>query len=287
VQPSPYSAGAAPPGLASTGQPGYNQAPPSYGQQPAYGQQPPYGAQPAGQYPASGQYPPPGGSGYSAPNVGYGGASSAGAAPGYGGYGGTQYAPPRTFAQGYMSNIPRADQLSWEQKFQISDKDHSGFLTLTELEDMIIGSANTVFSQETAKALLKVFDSDRGGRIEMNEFCAMNQFVSQLHAAFTAEDRDRSRKLTVNEVAAALTRENLNFDLATVHRIVEKFAYVSSYRSRASLGQPYSPSINFEEFVRLSATIASAKDAFMRRDQGQTGRVSMTLAEFVGLVAEI
>jgi len=243
-----------------------------------------YGA-PSGQYPPSGQQgytPPPGGYGASGPAP-YSGAPMAGAAPGYGG---TPYTV-RSFAQGYLSNMPRADQLSWEQKFQISDKDRSGFLTLTEVEDMIIGNANTVFSQETAKSLLKLFDADGGGRIEMNEFCAMNQFVSQMHAAFQAEDRDRSRKLAVNEVAAALARENLNFDLPTVHRIVEKFAYVSSYRSRASMGQPNSPSINFEEFVRLSATVATAKIAFMRRDSGNTGRVSMTLVEFIGLVAEI
>jgi hypothetical protein len=183
--------------------------------------------------------------------------------------------------------MPRADQLSWEQKFQISDKDRSGFLTITELEDMIIGNANTRFTQETAKSLLKLFDADGGGRIEMNEFCAMNQFVSQLHAAFLAEDRDRSRKLAVPEVQSALARENLQLDPGTVDRIIKKFAYVSSYRTRTTMGQPYVPSIDFEEFVRLSATVAMARVAFMRRDPSNTGRVSLTIGEFVGLVAEI
>jgi len=184
--------------------------------------------------------------------------------------------------------MPRADQLSWEQKFQISDKDRSGFLTILELEDMIIGNTNTRFTQETAKDLLKLFEGDGGGRIEMNEFCAMNQFVSQLHAAFQAEDRDRSRRLGVAEVQSALARENLMIDPATIERIIKKFAYVSTYRSRTTrTGLPPAPNIDFEEFVRLSATVAMAKNAFLRRDPNNSGRISLTMGEFVGLVIEL
>jgi len=80
----------------------------------------------------------------------------------------------------------------------------------------------------------------------------MNQFVTQLHMAFTMEDRgttsspsspsssshdfailslkrfsshvDRSTKLNINEVAAALARENLRYDVRTLDAFIKKFS---------------------------------------------------------------
>ena len=86
---------------------------------------------------------------------------------------------------------------------------------------LIVGATSIVLGlpadTETANAILKWYDADQSGRIELHEFAVLARDV----AVFTAFDADHSGTLDPSELRPALSKLGLAASEAEIRRIVE------------------------------------------------------------------
>eukprot|EP00928_Gymnodinium_smaydae_P001681 TRINITY_DN10605_c0_g4_i1.p1 TRINITY_DN10605_c0_g4~~TRINITY_DN10605_c0_g4_i1.p1 ORF type:complete len:555 (+),score=154.25 TRINITY_DN10605_c0_g4_i1:114-1667(+) len=94
-------------------------------------------------------------------------------------------------------------------QFRIIDRDHTGQLTKEELNialDVLFSAYNVKFSEAEKNALLKIFDKDKSGSVDYNEFVRgvrgdMNDFrVGWVRQAFAILDTDGSGVVDINEM---------------------------------------------------------------------------------------
>jgi Ca2+-binding EF-hand superfamily protein len=103
---------------------------------------------------------------------------------------------------------------------------------------------------EAAQKLIKVFDKDRNGRIDFNEYATMHQFITRVRQAFIIADTDRSGRIEAREIYQALAGAGLNFvSFQTILELLHKY-------DRTRLG------LSWEEFLMLAAHCAHCKSIF-------------------------
>ena len=67
---------------------------------------------------------------------------------------------------------------------QAVDDDKSGRITAKELRQALLNSNWSHFNSETCRLLIGMFDSNRDGTIEINEFAALWKYVQEWRQCF-------------------------------------------------------------------------------------------------------
>ncbi|XP_072044321.1 LOW QUALITY PROTEIN: sorcin-like [Amphiura filiformis] len=256
--------------------PAYN---PGYGQAAGYGQQasapPPtgyggYGAPP----PQQGYGAPPPQQGYGAPPPQQGayGAPPPGQQPYGNPYGGQQQ-------QGYGYGAPPGgppgggDPSLWHW-FQAVEADNSGQITAEELQNALVNGNWSPFNKETCRLMIGMFDKDKSGTINFQEFAALWKYIQDWKQCFDRFDTDRSGNIDANELHNAFRTFGYNLSMAFCHLIVQKFNRVDRMR------------INFDDFIQCCVMLKSLTGAFKQKDTSQTGSIRIHYEEFLEMVLE-
>jgi len=254
--PQPGYQSGAPGGYPPQGAPGgYPQqgAPGGYPQQGAPGGYPQQGAAPGG-YPQQGAAP----GGYPQQQQGYG-SQPAG------------QKPVNPAAQQYYSQIPPSEIATLQQSFYQVDTDRSGTITAQELTRLTLGSLKG-FTLETAKKLIKVFDTDGSGHVSFYEYASLHRFVITLQQAFAAFDKDRSGTLELHETVQALQQGGFYVGQQTATKVFKRFASAPS-------------GIKFEDFVLMCAFLGQVRSLFYTADTDRDGWIHLNLEGFMDLTS--
>ena len=86
------------------------------------------------------------------------------------------------------------------------DRDHTGKISAQELQGALTNSNWSKFNIETCKLMVGMFDRDRSGQIDINEFQALWTYIHQWKAIFDQFDSDRSGSIDCNELQNAWTQ---------------------------------------------------------------------------------
>jgi len=252
------------PGQAPPGQGYPGQAPPGQGypgQAPRPQGYP--GQQPPGQgYPGAGAPPP--GQGYpgSAPPPGQGYPGSA-PPPGQQYQGG---APP---GQGYPGGQPAPNpQIS--QWFNAVDQDRSGQIDSKELQKALVNGNWSNFSEEACRMMIEMYDSNKSGTIDVNEFEKLFASINQWKAMFEGLDRDRSGRLEEGEVNQAFQQMGYRFTQTFVQNLLTKY-------------DPRGRKLTLDHFIVASVQIKRLTDSFRSRDREMRGQATLGYEDFIGL----
>ena len=89
----------------------------------------------------------------------------------------------------------------WPLFLQV-DKDRSGQLSENELRRALVNGDYTAFDVHTVKMMIRMFDTDRSGTINFDEFCGLWGFLSAWRGLFDRFDVDRSGSITFCDRAA-------------------------------------------------------------------------------------
>ncbi|XP_060068635.1 programmed cell death protein 6-like [Ylistrum balloti] len=242
--------GSAPPGYASA-PPQQHQQPPGYGQQGA--PPPQYGQQQFGGY----QRPP----------------GQQGQVPMYGqpaGYGGGAPPPPAAYAP---PPPPGVSTELWHW-FQAVDQDRSGKITAVELRQALMNGNSSPFNPETCRIMIGMFDKDKSGTIDAQEFAALWKYVQDWKGCFDRFDTDRSGNIDERELSTAF--ETFGYRLSPQFCNI----VIRTFDKRGAR------TINFDDFIQACVMLKTLTDKFRVKDTQQRGMINISYEEFLEMVLD-
>ena len=261
------------PGQNYNGGPARPPPPGQYGSAPppnqAYGGAPPQNHGYGGARPPSQGYggaPPPsqGYGGAPPPSQGYGGAP-----PPSQGYGG---APPPN--QGY-GGAPPANQFGGvdakvQQWFNAVDQDRSGQIDFKELQRALVNGNWSNFSEEACRMMVDMFDRDKTGQINLQEFSSLFNYINQWKSLFESIDRDRSGFIEQAELTQAFNQMGYRFTPTFIQNVLSKY-------------EPRTRRLTLDNFIVVCVQIKRLTDSFRTRDREMRGQAMLQYEDFIGL----
>ena len=210
------------------------------------------GARPPGQGQPYGSAPPPGQSYGSAPPPGQGG---------YVGGGGGGY-PPGGPGAGVDPQV--------QQWFSAVDQDRSGQIDYKELQRALVNGNWSNFSEEACRMMVDMFDRDKTGQINLQEFASLFSYINQWKSLFESIDRDRSGYIEHAELTQAFQQMGYRFTPTFIQNILAK------YDSRTRR-------LTLDNFIVVCVQIKRLTDSFRTRDREMRGQAMLQYEDFIGL----
>lgn len=192
-----------------------------------------------------------------APPASQGFGTSAGPQGGYG-------PPPSAFPPPPMGGIDPNIVAS----FRAVDVNNDGSISALELLQAMRRS-NWLFSPETAKMLVNMFDSDGNGTITLDEYERLHRYIVQMQSAFRQVDVDGSGSLDRGEVQRALQISRYHLSPQTFNTLFAKF-------DRRKVG-----TLGFDGYIELCVFIGTAQNCFNMYDVNRTGQALFNFDTFL------
>jgi len=167
----------------------------------------------------------------------------------------------------YYNQISQQELNQMWQWFQAVDKDRSGRISAQELSSMNFGGLK--FSMETSRLLIKVFDRNRNGEIDFQEYASLHKFIASMHQAFQMYDRDRSGTIEIGEAQLAVQQGGFMLSPQTMTSVFQRFLI------------PGKQGLTLENFMCLCAFLGMARSAFSQLDTTRSGWIHLNLDQFI------
>ncbi|XP_021716349.1 probable calcium-binding protein CML48 [Chenopodium quinoa] len=188
----------------------------------------------------------------------YGGGG--GGAPGYG----SSYSP---FPLGTDPEIIRS--------FQMVDRDSSGFIDDSELQNALSSSYHR-FRLSTIRLLIFLFKNptELSMKIRPGEFAALWSCLGQWRAIFERFDRDRSGKIDLEELRDALYSLGYAVPPSVLQLLISRYNNGGGQRVR----------LDFDSFVECGMVVKGLTEKFKEKDSNYTGSATITYDDFMMMV---
>ncbi|KAL5116283.1 hypothetical protein ACEQ8H_005841 [Pleosporales sp. CAS-2024a] len=195
--------------------------------------------------------PPPANYGHGPPPQGYHGRPPIAA----------QHRPPPTPAPPRDGN----DREALWRLFGAVDKDNNGSLTEAELRTALVNGDWSPFDPHTVRMMIRMFDTDRSGRLSFDEFCGLWGFLSAWRGLFDRFDADHSGTISYAEFNEAL--------IAFGYRLSQGFVTLL-YQTYDRSGRN---ALSFDLFVQACISLKRMTDVFKKYDEDRDGYITLSL----------
>lgn len=157
------------------------------------------------------------------------------------------------------------------------DKNRSGQLSESELSSALVNGDYTAFDPHTVKMMIRMFDTDRSGTINFDEFCGLWGFLAAWRGLFDRFDVDRSGNISLREFEDAL--------VAFGYRLSPQFVQLlfSTYAKSHSRGRgderEREKVLSFDLFVQACISLKRMTDVFKKYDTDRDGYITLSFEE--------
>lgn len=162
----------------------------------------------------------------------------------------------------------------WPLFLQV-DKDRSGQLSEEELRRALVNGDYTAFDPHTVKMMIRMFDTDRSGTINFDEFCGLWGFLAAWRTLFDRFDTDRSGNISFHEFENALVAFGYRLSPQFVQLLFSTFAKAKS-RGRGDEGVREKV-LSFDLFVQACISLKRMTDVFKKYDTDRDGYITLSL----------
>lgn len=176
-----------------------------------------------------------------------------------------QSRPPPTPAPPRDAN----DREALWRLFGAVDKDKSGELTEAELRTALVNGDWTPFDPHTVRMMIRMFDTNRSGSVNFDEFCGLWGFLSAWRSLFDRFDQDHSGSISYAEFNEAL--------IAFGYRLSQQFVTLL-YRTYDRDGRN---ALSFDLFVQACISLKRMTDVFKKYDEDRDGYITLSFEEFL------
>ncbi|KAL3963993.1 hypothetical protein ACCO45_000997 [Purpureocillium lilacinum] len=153
--------------------------------------------------------------------------------------------------------------------FRAVDKDGTGQLSEKELSAALVNGDWTAFDIQTVRMMIRMFDSDRNGTINFEEFCGLWSFLASWRTLFDRFDVDRSGNISLSEFTDAL--------IAFRYRLSPAFVELL-FRTYDKRGEGV---MSFDLFVQSCISLKRMTDVFKKYDDDRDGFITLSFEDFL------
>ncbi|KAA8544247.1 hypothetical protein F0562_022259 [Nyssa sinensis] len=189
------------------------------------------------------------------------------------------HSPPNYYAQanygqyGYPS-FPPGTHSDVIRSFQMVDKDRSGFIDETELQQAL-SSGYQRFSLRTIRLLMFLFKNPNDSlRIGPKEFAALWSCIGQWRVIFERYDRDRSGKIDAFELRDALYSLGFAIPASVLQILISRYDDGSGRRVE----------LNFDSFIECGMIVKGLTEKFKEKDTRYSGSATLTYDTFMSMI---
>ncbi|KAL6346781.1 hypothetical protein AAG906_002897 [Vitis piasezkii] len=151
--------------------------------------------------------------------------------------------------------------------FNRVDSEKTGSITATQLKTTL-AVGNLEFPLSIVQQMIRMYDFDKNGTMNFQEFVALNKFLLKVQQAFADLERGRGF-LVPDEVYEGLVKIGFSLDSPAFYTVCESFDQKKNGRFR------------LDDFISLCIFIQSARNLFNSFDTAKQGRVTLDLNQFV------
>lgn len=149
------------------------------------------------------------------------------------------------------------------------DKSNTGQLTERELGKALVNGDFTSFDAHTVKMMIRMFDVDKSGSINFEEFCGLWAFLASWRSLFDRFDKDGSGSISFSEYTNAL--------VSFGYRLSPSFVELM-YTTYDKSGQG---KMSFDLFVQSCIVLKRMTDVFKKYDEDRDGYITLSFEEFL------
>lgn len=122
--------------------------------------------------------------------------------------------------------------------------------------------------------MIRMFDTDRSGTINFDEFCGLWGFLAKWRTLFDRFDLDRSGSINFTEFSSALEQFGYRLSAQFVQLLFSTFA-----RNVGGRGDDKGRTmgLSFDLFVQACISLKRMTDVFRKYDEDRDGVITITL----------
>ncbi|KAL0913323.1 hypothetical protein M5K25_016774 [Dendrobium thyrsiflorum] len=151
--------------------------------------------------------------------------------------------------------------------FHRVDSNNNGSINASQLKNAL-AVGNLDFPLAVVQQMIRMYDFDRNGTMDFEEFVALNKFLLKVQNAFSQLDRGNGF-LTLDDVYQALVKLGFSLDSPAFFTVCESF-------DQNKMGV-----IRLDAFISLCIFVQSARNLFNSFDTTKQGRVTLDFNQFV------
>jgi len=149
---------------------------------------------------------------------------------------------------------------------------------------------------DTVKLLMSIFDTNRNGTIDINEFDGLWKYIENWEGVFRHFDKNKNNTIDGDELQQAL--ERLGYNLSPPLQDLLKRKYDVNWASEEAAaggasaaappaGRSASSGITFDRFIRACVVVKQLKESFEALDRDPYGRVKIDYDTFLKMVFKL
>ncbi|XP_036375096.1 programmed cell death protein 6-like isoform X1 [Megalops cyprinoides] len=172
------------------------------------------------------------------------------------------------------SNAPPDQAFLWDI-FRRVDKDQSGAISDTELQQALSNGTWMPFNPVTIRSIISMFDRENKGGVNFQEFWGVWKYVTDWQNVFRMYDRDNSGFIDRAELKQALTAFGYHLSDQFYGILIEKF-------DRQRRGQ-----VAFDDFIQSCIVLQRLTDVFRRYDTDQDGWIQISYEQYLCMIFNV
>lgn len=153
----------------------------------------------------------------------------------------------------------------------VGDDKRGGKITPRELQTAFEVFQNRHFSDSVCKFIVRLFDLDKRGGLDLKEFEQLYYYVKQWVSAFHAFDYQRTGYLDEEEFAGALRHLDIKFSAEFVRYLMKR-------------SDPAKEKIALDQFIMTCIQIQRYTEEFKQRDANFTGEINLKYEDFLEMI---
>lgn len=177
------------------------------------------------------------------------------------------------YQQGKPGLLPIIDPENPRQWFETVETKELGKMTARELQHAFETIQGKYFSENSCKFVVRLFDLDKKGGLDVKEFEELYTYVKRWVEAFNMYDADRSGYLNENELDSALKHMDIYFSSDFIKFLIRKNNADSSIKK-----------LSLDQFIVTCIQIQRYTEEFRVRDEHYRGEISMKYEDFLEMV---
>ncbi|CAG9769419.1 unnamed protein product [Ceutorhynchus assimilis] len=158
-----------------------------------------------------------------------------------------------------------------ERWFKAMKTKNEGQITSKELQQAFEVFQGKRYSDGACKFVVRLFDLDKNGGLDIKEFESLYYYIRQWVTAFNTFDRAKSGYLDEAELDYALKQMDINFTPEFLRFLVTK-------------NNPKAKKISLDQYVITCIQIQRFTDEFKNRDINYSGNINIKYEDFLEMI---